>query len=305
MTNYHTPVMLQECLDGLKINPSGIYIDVTFGAGGHSIPILNRLDANGHLYSFDKDEDVRRNLVDAANFTFIHADFRYIYRFLRYYNISNVDGILADLGVSSFQLDSSGRGFGFVSGGELNMRMNKGGAATAANILNTYTEIDLVKMFSEYGEVRNSKTLARRIAARRKAQKFSTIQDFLESISDLVLGQRSRYFAQVFQALRIEVNQEMDALQILLETSLDCLKPGGRLVVMSYHSLEDRIVKRFMKSGNVKGEIERDDYGRSNVPFKLVNKKVIVAGDAELELNPRARSAKLRIAEKLDIDVKS
>lgn len=297
--------MLQECLDGLNINPSGIYIDVTFGAGGHSIPILNRLDANGHLYSFDKDEDVRRNLVDAANFTFIHADFRYIHRFLRYYNISNVDGILADLGVSSFQLDSSGRGFGFVSGGELNMRMNKGASITAANILNTYAETDLVKMFSEYGEVRNSKTLARRIAARRKVQKFSTIQDFLEFISDLVLGQRSRYLAQVFQALRIEVNQEMDALQILLETSLDCLKPGGRLVVMSYHSLEDRIVKRFMKSGNVKGEIERDDYGKSHVPFKLVNKKVIVAGDTELELNPRSRSAKLRVAEKLHIDVKS
>lgn len=304
MTNYHTPVMLQECLEGLNINPSGTYIDVTYGAGGHSKPILNRLDAKGHLYSFDKDEDVRRNLVNAANFTFIHADFRYIHRFLRYYNVSKVDGILADLGVSSFQLDTSDRGFGYMSGGELNMRMNKGATITAATILNTYPESDLVAIFSEYGEVRNSKTLARRIVSRRKVNKFVTIQDFIEFLSDLILGQRSRYLAQVFQALRIEVNQEMTALQSLLELSVDILKPGGRLVVMSFHSLEDRIVKRFMKSGNVAGDIERDMYGKPNVPFKLINKKVIVASEEELELNSRSKSAKLRIAEKLH-DVKT
>jgi 16S rRNA (cytosine1402-N4)-methyltransferase len=293
------PVLLQESIEALDIKPQGVYVDVTFGAGGHSRSILEKLDAKGHLYSFDKDEDVRRNLVNAANFTFIHADFRYIHRFLRYYNVSKVDGILADLGVSSFQLDTSDRGFGYMSGGELNMRMNKGATITAATILNTYPESDLVAIFSEYGEVRNSRTLARRIVSRRKVQKFATIQDFIEFLSDLIIGQRSRYLAQVFQALRIEVNQEMTALQSLLEMSVDFLKPGGRLVVMSFHSLEDRIVKRFMKSGNVAGDIERDMYGKPNVPFKLINKKVIVASEEEQELNSRSKSAKLRIAEKL------
>ncbi len=299
MTKYHTPVLLEECLEGLSIRPNGIYVDVTYGAGGHSKPILNRLDAKGHLYSFDKDEDVRRNLVQADNFTFIRSDFRFIRRFLRYYNVSAIDGLLADLGVSSFQLDTHDRGFGYMAGGNLDMRMNSGGNLSAASVLNTYGEEDLLRILSDYGEVRNSKTLARAIINRRAKQPFDQIQDFIDFLSTLSMGSRSRYFAQVFQAIRIEVNDEMGALETMLNMSKEFLKPKGRLVVMSYHSLEDRIVKRFMKSGNVQGHIEPDDYGRQLVPFKLINKKIIIAGAEELERNPRARSAKLRIAEKI------
>jgi len=303
MTKYHTPVLLQECLDGLSIRPNGVYVDVTYGAGGHSKPIVKRLDAKGHLYSFDKDEDVRRNLVQADNFTFIRSDFRFIRRFLRYYNVSAIDGLLADLGVSSFQLDTHDRGFGYMAGGNLDMRMNSGAKISAATVLNEYGESDLLRLLSDYGEVRNSKTLARAIISRRRKQPFDQIQDFIDFLSNLSIGSRARYYAQVFQAIRIEVNDEMGALETMLNVALDFLKPEGRLVVMSYHSLEDRIVKRFMKSGNINGHIEPDDFGRQHVPFKLINKKVIIAGDDELERNPRARSAKLRIAEKILLNV--
>lgn len=299
MTKYHTPVLLQECLDGLSIKPNGIYVDVTYGAGGHSIPILNRLDAKGHLYSFDKDEDVRRNLVQADNFTFIRSDFRFIHRFLRYYNVKAIDGLLADLGVSSFQLDTHDRGFGFVAGGSLDMRMNSGANLSAASVLNSYGESDLLRLFSEYGEVRNSKTLSKAIVNRRNKKQFTQIQDFIDFLSTLTIGSKARYYAQVFQALRIEVNDEMGALETLLKSAVDFLNPGGRLVVMSYHSLEDRIVKRFMKTGNIQGTMTRDEFGRQSVPLKLINKKIIMAGADELEQNPRARSAKLRIAEKI------
>ncbi len=299
MTKYHTPVLLDECLQGLEIKPEGIYIDVTFGAGGHSKPILKQLNAKGHLYSFDKDEDVRRNLVEADNFTFIHSDFRFIGRFLDYHGLTHVNGVLADLGVSSFQFDTRGRGFGYMAGGDLDMRMNQSSGLTAADILNTYQHSQLLFIFSKYGEVRNSKTLSTRIIERRRTKSFTDIQGFIAFLSGVSMGNQSRYLAQVFQALRIEVNDEMASLEKMLTDVSDSLASGGRLVVMSYHSLEDRIVKKFMKSGNVQGERTQDDYGKSTSPFKLINKKVIMADDAEQRRNPRSRSAKLRIAEKI------
>jgi len=299
MTKYHTPVLLDECLEGLEIKKEGIYIDVTYGAGGHSKPILKQLNAKGHLYSFDKDEDVRRNLVEADNFTFIHSDFRFIGRFLDYYGLTHVNGVLADLGVSSFQFDTRERGFGYMVGGDLDMRMNQGSGLTAADILNTYQQSQLLFIFSKYGEVRNSKTLSNRIIERRRTKSFTDIQDFIAFLSGVSMGNQSRYLAQVFQALRIEVNDEMASLEKMLTDVSESLTSGGRLVVMSYHSLEDRIVKKFMKSGNVRGERTQDDYGKSTSPFKVVNKKVIMADKSEQSRNPRSRSAKLRIAEKI------
>jgi len=299
MTKYHTPVLLDECLEGLEIKKEGIYIDVTYGAGGHSKPILKQLNAKGHLYSFDKDEDVRRNLVEADNFTFIHSDFRFIGRFLDYYGLTHVNGVLADLGVSSFQFDTRERGFGYMVGGDLDMRMNQGSGLTAADILNTYQQSQLLFIFSKYGEVRNSKTLSNRIIERRRTKSFTDIQDFIAFLSGVSMGNQSRYLAQVFQALRIEVNDEMASLEKMLTDVSESLTSGGRLVVMSYHSLEDRIVKKFMKSGNVRGERTQDDYGKSTSPFKVINKKVIMADKSEQSRNPRSRSAKLRIAEKI------
>jgi len=298
MTKYHTPVLLDECLEGLNIKPDGIYLDVTYGAGGHSKPILKRLNAKGHLYGFDKDEDVRRNLEDDENFTFIHSDFRFIDKFLRYYGTVKVNGVLADLGVSSHQLDDHSRGFGYKTKGQLDMRMNKQSKVTASHVVNTYEEAVLADIFSSYGEVRNSKTLARKISERRRIKHFSEIEDFIDFLSAVSIGSRPRYLAQVFQAIRIEVNDEFGALAKMLETVMEALVPGGRLVVISYHSLEDRIVKKFMKTGNVKGDFIFDDYGHRFVTFDLINKKVIVPKEEELLVNPRSRSAKLRIAEK-------
>jgi len=297
--SYHIPVLLDECIDGLSLKEDGTYVDVTFGAGGHSKPILKRLSVNGHLFGFDKDSDARRNLVTASNFTFVHSDYRFIKRYLRYYNVFKVDGILADFGVSSHQLDSDDRGFAHKLEGTLDMRMNKNSQTNAAHILNTYPEEEIHRIMGMYGEVKNARKLAKAIVKRRKQNPFLFTQDFTDFLDQFPQRSRVKYFSQVFQALRIEVNDELGAIRDFLNDTIELLRPGGRLVVMSYHSLEDRIVKRFVKAGNVNGRIVTNDYGVPQVPFRIINKKLIVPGDEEIERNPRARSAKLRIAERL------
>lgn len=297
--SYHIPVLLDKCIDGLSLKEDGIYVDVTFGAGGHSKPILKRLSVKGHLFGFDKDSDARRNLVTASNFTFVHSDYRFIKRYLRYYNVSKVDGILADFGVSSHQLDSDDRGFAHKLEGKLDMRMNNNSQTNAAHILNTYPEGEIHRIMGMYGEVKNARKLAKAIVQRRKQNPFLFTQDFTDFLDQFSQRSRVKYFSQVFQALRIEVNDELGAIRDFLNDTIELLNPGGRLVVMSYHSLEDRIVKRFVKSGNVNGKIVTDDYGVPQVPFRIINKKLIVPDEEEIERNPRARSAKLRIAERL------
>lgn len=296
---YHIPALLEECMEGLDIKPDGTYVDVTFGGGGHSREILNRLGGNGHLYSFDQDEDAQRNIVDDGRFTFVYSNFKYIKNFMRYHGVDGVDGILADLGVSFHHFDDSERGFSFRFDAPLDMRMNKKARMSAADILATYDDRKLTQIFSLYGELRNAHRIAMAIIARRDKGGVKTTGELLEVVSPFInRKQEKKELAQLFQALRIEVNNEMDALRAMLQQAAELLNPGGRLVVITYHSLEDRIVKNFIKTGNVEGVMEKDFFGRVTTPLRAVNNKVIVPTEEEVERNPRARSAKLRIAEK-------
>ncbi|MDR0972825.1 MAG: 16S rRNA (cytosine(1402)-N(4))-methyltransferase RsmH [Prevotellaceae bacterium] len=296
---YHVPVLLKQSVDGLNILPDGTYVDVTFGGGGHSREILARLGENGRLLGFDQDEDAEQNSIDDPRFTFVRSNFRYLKNFLRYYDVLPVDGILADLGVSSHHFDDSERGFSFRFDGLLDMRMNKRAGITAADILNTYDESRLADLFYLYGELRSSRKLATLIVQQRARQPFAAIGQFLELVKPLFGRDREKKeLAKVFQALRIEVNHEMDALREMLQAATDTLRPGGRLVVITYHSLEDRLVKNLMKTGNMEGRVVQDFYGRIETPYLLINNKVIVPDMEEMERNTRSRSAKLRIAEK-------
>ena len=296
---YHVPVLLNESIEGMNLQPEGIYVDVTFGGGGHSKEILRQGDESIRLFSFDQDEDAEQNIVDDKRFTFVRSNFRYLYNFLRYHGVESVDGILADLGVSSHHFDDSERGFSFRFEGKLDMRMNKRAGMTAADVVNTYDEERLADIFYLYGELKNSRKLASSIIKARATKPIVTIGDFLEIVKPMFGREREKKeLAKVFQALRIEVNQEMEALKEMLAAAAEALKPGGRLVVITYHSLEDRIVKNFMKTGNAAGKSEQDFFGNMQTPFRLVNNKVIVASDEEVTRNPRSRSAKLRIAEK-------
>lgn len=297
--NYHDPVLLKESIDALEIEEGGIYVDATFGGGGHSKEILKKLDAKGHLFGFDQDEDVLPNIIENERFTFVHHNFRYLKKFLRLHQVTEVDGILGDLGVSSHQLDDASRGFSYRFDSELDMRMNQEGETKAHDLLHTYSAEELQSVFSLYGEVRNSKTLAEAIISERSTRKIQTVGDFLAILNPLVRGTRHRYLAQVFQALRIEVNDEMGALKDFLQASLEVLKPGGRLVIISYHSLEDRLVKNFFKTGNFTGEQEKDFYGNINRPFKVITKKALLPPTEEIKRNSRARSAKFRVAKKI------
>ncbi|MGK0317254.1 MAG: 16S rRNA (cytosine1402-N4)-methyltransferase [Saprospiraceae bacterium] len=299
MSEYHVPVMLDECIAGLNLKPSGKYVDVTFGAGGHSQSILKNLGDEGHLYGFDQDDDAVVNQLDDPRFTFIKANFRHIKRFLRVEGVRKVDGILADLGVSSWQLDFPERGFSYRFDADLDMRMNSAEEMTAAIILKEYSQDDLQLLFSKFGEVRNSRTLAKEIVSERGNSSIKTTFQLNEILERLKFGTRPKYFAQVYQALRMEVNQEVQVLEEMLQGGLEVLEPGGRFVIMSYHSIEDRYVKNFFKSGNVDGKLIQDDFGHIDRPFKLVNKKLMQASEEELKRNSRARSAKLRVAEKL------
>ncbi|MCD8194059.1 MAG: 16S rRNA (cytosine(1402)-N(4))-methyltransferase RsmH [Tannerellaceae bacterium] len=297
---YHVPVMLQESLEGLNIAPDGVYVDVTFG-GGHSKAILSKLTNEGHLYGFDQDADAETNIPDHPQFTFVRSNFRYLYNFMRYYGVEEeVDGLLADLGVSSHHFDDEQRGFSFRFDGKLDMRMNTRSDKTAAAILNTYSEEKLADLFYFYGELKVARRLAAQIVRARADAPFDTISQLLEVLKPFTgKDKEKKFLAQVFQALRIEVNDEMGALKEMLMQTLRVLKPGGRLVVITYHSLEDRLVKNFLKTGNFEGKSEQDFFGNRKTPFRLVNNKVIVPAEEELARNPRSRSAKLRIAEKL------
>ena len=292
--SYHDPVLLNESIELLAIKSDGVYVDATFGGGGHSRAILQELGPGGRLFGFDQDEDARANLPGDARFTFVAGNFRHLRRFLRLHGVQEADGVLADLGVSSHQFDTAERGFSYRFDAELDMRMNRGGGPTAADILNTYDPEALQAMFGEYGEVRNARTLALRIAEVRSVKPFQRVSDLLEVAESLARGQKMRYLSQVFQALRMEVNEEVTVLEEFLQGALETLKPGGRLVVISYHSIEDRIVKNFLKMGNVQGQVESDFYGNIYRPFELVTKKAVAPSDEEIARNPRARSAKLR-----------
>ena len=298
-TAYHIPALLNESIDGLDIRPSGLYVDVTFGGGGHSREILRRLNQDGRLVAFDQDEDAIRNAIDDPRFLFVRSNFRFLKNFLRYHGIEEVDGILADLGVSSHHFDDAGRGFSFRFAGDLDMRMNRGAQKSAADILNEYPEEKIREVFAKYGELKNAHRIAASVVAYRQTRRFSTTDDLLAVLEPFAFKDReTKILAQAFQALRIEVNGEMEALTEMLSQALEVLKPGGRLSVISYHSLEDRLVKNFFKTGNFAGEIIKDFYGNWQTPFELVNRKVIVPVMEEQEENPRSRSAKLRIAEK-------
>jgi len=296
---YHIPVLLHESIEGMNLRAKGTFVDVTFGGGGHSKEILRCMDSESRLFSFDQDEDAEQNIVNDKRFTFVRSNFRYLSNFLRYYGVDGVDAVLADLGVSSHHFDDSERGFSFRFNGKLDMRMNKRAGMTAADIVNNYDEERLANLFYLYGELKNSRKIASVLVKARSQKKLETIEEFLDIIKPLFGKDREKKeLAKVFQALRIEVNQEMEALKEMLYAATRALKPGGRLVVITYHSLEDRMVKNIMKTGNVEGKVEQDIFGRTDCPFKLVNNKVIVPSDEEIERNPRSRSAKLRIAEK-------
>ena len=298
---YHIPVLLTQSVDGLNIHPEGTYVDVTFGGGGHSREILSRLGPNGRLLGFDQDEDAERNIVDDPRFTFVRSNFRYLRNFLRYYGISRVDGILADLGVSSHHFDDSERGFSFRFDGELDMRMNKRAGLTAADVVNTYSEERLADLFYLYGELKNSRKLAAAIVKARTTKEITTIGHFLDIVKPLFGKEREKKeLAKVFQALRIEVNQEMEALKEMLNAATAVLRTGGRLSVITYHSLEDRMVKNMMKTGNTEGKVQKDFFGNVDAPFKLLNNKVVTPDADEIARNPRSRSAKLRVAERTD-----
>ena len=298
-TTYHIPVLLAPAVDGLDIRPDGIYVDATLGGGGHTREILRRLGPGGRLLGFDQDEDAERNIPDDPRFTFVRSNFRYLHNFLRYHGIRHIDGLLADLGVSSHHFDDSQRGFSFRFDGALDMRMNKRAGQTAADVVNTYDEERLANVFYLYGELKNSRKLAAAISRARAQAPIATIGQFLDIVKPLFGREREKKeLAKVFQALRIEVNQEMEALKEMLRAATEALRPGGRLVVITYHSLEDRMGKNIMKTGNVEGRAEQDFYGNVQTPFRLVNNKVIVPDAEEIARNHRSRSAKLRIAEK-------
>ena len=308
---YHVSVLLRESVDGLAIQPDGVYVDVTFGGGGHSREILGRLGKNGHLYGFDQDADAEKNLSNLTDetsffavddrFTFVRSNFRYIKNWMRYYDVDGIDGLLADLGVSSHHFDDETRGFSFRFDAPLDMRMNKRAGMTAADILNNYTEQQLADVFYLYGELKNARKLASVIVKARQEKPILTTGQLLELTERLFAKEREKKeVTKLFQALRIEVNHEMDALREMLMGACELLKPGGRLSVITYHSLEDRIVKNVMRSGNAEGKVEQDFFGRTKTPLHLINNRVIMASDEELAANPRSRSAKLRIAEKVE-----
>lgn len=302
-TPYHVPVLLHETVDGLNIRPDGVYVDVTFGGGGHSREILARLGSGGRLLSFDQDADAEGNLGrDDARFTFVRSNFRYLKNWLRYYDVPAVDGILADLGVSSHHFDDETRGFSFRFDAPLDMRMNGRGGATAADVLNRYDAEALARLFYLYGELKNGKRLAAEIVKKRSEKVVATVEDLLAIVRPLLPREREKKdLAKVFQALRIEVNHEMEALQEMLADAVETLRPGGRLSVLTYHSLEDRMVKNFMRSGRVDGKVEEDFFGNRLSPLRPIQNKVIVPTAEEQARNPRSRSAKLRVAERVEI----
>ena len=298
---YHVPVLLKESVDGMNIQPDSICVDVTFGGGGHSREILSRLDMGGHLYSFDQDEDAVRNIEADDRFTFVRSNFRFLKNFIQYYEVDKVDSILADLGVSSHHFDDTERGFSFrFEDGDLDMRMNQKARKTAADVLNTYSEEQLANVLYLYGELKQSRRMASMIVKRRAEEPYRKIKDLLDTLSSFAgrNEKEKKVLAQAFQALRIEVNEEMEVLKDMLTQGLEVLKVGGRFSVITYHSLEDRLVKNFFKTGNFEGKVDKDFYGNFSTPFKLINNKVIVPSREEEVLNPRSRSAKLRIAEK-------
>ena len=295
---YHNPVLLKETVDGLNIRPDGIYVDVTFGGGGHSREIMSRLGEGGKLFGFDQDLDALKNAIDDDRFMLINENFRFIKRFLRFHGIKQVDGILADLGVSSHQFDVAERGFSTRFEAELDMRMNQKGEISAYNVINEYDEQEIARVLFNYGELKNARAMATVIVAARQDTKIKNSEQLKQILARFLPGHKSnKILAQIYQAIRIEVNQEMDVLKEFLEQSLEILKPGGRLSVISYHSLEDRLVKRFVKNGMFEGEPERDFFGNFEVPFKTIE-KLIVPSEEEIAINNRARSAKLRVAEK-------
>ena len=309
MESYHVPVLLNESIDGLAIQPDGIYVDVTFGGGGHSREILSRLGPDGHLYSFDQDADAERNMIADKRFTFVRSNFRYISNWMLYYGVERIDGLLADLGVSSHHLDDESRGFSFRFEAPLDMRMNKRAGMTAADVLNNYSEERLADVFYLYGELKQSRRLAKDIVAFRNRQRIKTTGELLTALGvdarqedaqlSIVNTQLKKDLARLFQSLRIEVNHEMDALRDMLRGAVSVLAEGGRLSIITYHSLEDRIVKNVMKSGNAEGRVEQDFYGRISAPLRMIG-KVVTPTDEEQQRNPRSRSAKLRVAEKIN-----
>lgn len=297
---YHIPALLKETIQGLDIKPDGIYVDVTFGGGGHSRAIVDELSTEGHLYGFDQDADARQNAIDDSRFTFVYSNFKFLRNFLRYYNVDGVDSILADLGVSFHHFDDPERGFSFRWEGPLDMRMNRNAARSAAWYVNNWSEEQLADAFYLYGELKNARRFATAIVKARNEAPIETVEALLAAVNPLINPKKEKKeLAQVFQALRIVVNGEIEALSAFLQQSLKVLKPGGRLVIITYHSLEDRLVKNFMRAGNLEGKVEQDFYGRRMSPLKLLTSKPIVASEEEVERNPRARSAKLRIAEKI------
>ena len=297
---YHVPVLLTESIDGLAIQPGGVYVDVTFGGGGHSLEILRRLGPNGHLYSFDQDADAEKNIVADDRLTFVRSNFRYIKQWMRYFGVQKIDGLLADLGVSSHHFDDETRGFSFRFDAPLDMRMNKRAGMTAADVVNGYDEQQLADIFYLYGELKNARKIASLIAKARCGKKIQTTADLTETVGSLFRQDREKKeLAKLFQALRIEVNHEMEALKEMLAGATEVMAQGGRLSVITYHSIEDRIVKNVMKAGNAEGRVQQDFFGRTEAPFRVVNNKVIVPSDEELQRNPRSRSAKLRIAERV------
>ena len=297
---YHVPVLLKPCVEGLELREGGVYVDVTFGGGGHSREILRCLPQGAHLYSFDQDADAERNIPEGAeNFTFVRSNFRYLRNWMRYHGVEQINGLLADLGVSSHHFDDETRGFSFRFDAPLDMRMNGRAGQTAAELLNTAPEEELTRIFRLYGEMKNAKQIARAIVKARANEPFYRTGAFVECIRPLLCAAREKKdMAKVFQALRIVVNHEMEALEEMLQAASELLAPGGRLVVLTYHSLEDRLVKNYMKAGNAEGKIEQDFYGNRLAPLRPLNNKVVVPEQEEQELNPRSRSAKLRIAEK-------
>ena len=298
---YHLPVMLNECIEGLNLRPDGTYVDATFGGGGHSRAIMERLGPEGRLIGFDQDEDALANALEVPNFLLIHENFRYLKNYLRLHGVRRIDGLLADLGVSSHQFDVADRGFSTRFDGELDLRMDRRQELTAKELVNTADEQELTRLLRLYGELPNAYQMAKAICKARAEKTIETTFDLREAVGrQLPRGMDNKYLAMLFQALRIEVNGELDALQALLQQAVEILNPGGRLVVMSYHSLEDRLVKNFFKTGNFEGKLEKDFYGNPIVPLKLVTRKPITAGEEELQRNNRSRSAKLRVAERID-----
>ncbi|NVK82868.1 MAG: 16S rRNA (cytosine(1402)-N(4))-methyltransferase RsmH [Cytophagia bacterium] len=303
MAEYHVPVMLKECIEGLNIKPDGIYVDVTFGGGGHSKEILRHLSDAGKLFGFDQDVDAKANAetIENRSFTFVQANFRYLKRYLKLHGVKQVDGILADLGISSHQIDEASRGFSTRGNAELDMRMDRSADKSAKTVVNEYEERELHKILGIYGEIRNAKSVASAIVSQRFSRPFQTTFDLIELLKKFApRGKENKYYAQVFQAIRIEVNEEMAVLEDFLSQSAEVLKPGGRLVVMSYHSLEDRMVKNYINKGKVFGEVEKDFFGNELKPFGAINRKPVTANQQELTENSRSRSAKLRVAERIE-----